>query len=74
MKYTALERKAYGEGLRAARAGLDTIACTYKPDSDCGKSWFNGYRAGKWARRNPVADYVASGLGEDIDFCPSDNS
>ena len=51
MHYTAQQRRAYGEGLRAGKARLDTIACPYKANSDSGVSWFNGYSTGQIAAR-----------------------
>jgi hypothetical protein len=47
MRYNAQQRRAYGEGLRAGKTRLDTIACPYKPNSDSGIAWFSGYSTGK---------------------------
>jgi hypothetical protein len=58
MTFNTQQRRAYGEGLRAARAGMDTTACAYKPDSQSGVSWFNGYRKGKGLRPSFTPDPV----------------
>ena len=34
------DKRAYGEGCRAKRAGIDTLACPYNPNSSAGISWF----------------------------------
>ena len=57
MRYNAQQRRAYGEGLRAGKARLDTIACPYKANSDSGVSWFNGYSAGKGSKPAYTPDY-----------------
>jgi len=57
MRYNAQQRRAYGEGLRAGKARLDTIACTYKPNSDSGIAWFSGYSTGKGSKPAYTPDY-----------------
>lgn len=73
-KYTAQQRRAYGEGFLAGKSRLGTYACCYKSESQSGISWFNGYMDGKAQPAFNVSAYISEGLGEMADFCPSDNT
>lgn len=43
---------AFNAGKSAAAAGIDTIACPYRTESEVGKEWFLGYAEGKKCQSN----------------------